>query len=65
MLALVGVGSYEGLALIVAGKGLIRGKELENRDFAEYFIIGNLASVSVALAIGIPLRHIVLYLWRL
>lgn len=65
MLVLVGVGSYEGLALIVAGKGLIRGKELEDRDFAEYFIIGNLASVAAALAIGIPLRPIVWHLWRL
>jgi hypothetical protein len=65
MLVLVGVGSYEGLALIIAGKGLIRGKELEDRDFAEYFIIGNLASVAAALAIGIPLRPIVCHLWRL
>ena len=64
MLILVVLGSYEGLALLVAAKGLIRAKELEERDFAEYFIVGSLSSVAVALIVGIPLRPLLAYLWQ-
>lgn len=65
MLLAVTLGSYEVLGFLVAAKGLIRGKDLENRDFAEYFIIGNLASVLVALTVGVLLRRAVGVLWCL
>lgn len=46
-------GSYEALGFIIAAKGLIRSRELEtNRDMTEYFLIGSLTSVLVALATG-------------
>jgi hypothetical protein len=49
----VAAGNYEVLAFLAAAKGFVRGKSLENRDFSEYFLIGNLASSLVALIIGL------------
>lgn len=64
MLVVVGVGSYEALGFLIAAKGLIRTKEFENRDYVEYFIVGSLASVLVALLVAIPLKTIVEILWK-
>lgn len=63
MIVMVVSGSYEGLGLLVAAKGLIRAREFEDRDFAEYFIVGSLASVTVALVLGLTLRYAVAPLW--
>lgn len=63
MLILIGAESYEALGLLVAAKGLIRAREFEDRDFAEYFIIGSLSSAAVALLVGVPLRLLVSSLW--
>jgi hypothetical protein len=65
MVIVIGLGSYEALGFLVAAKGLIRAREFEDRDFAEYFILGSLASVAVALVTGILLRVGLVYLWRL
>lgn len=56
------VGSYEALGLIIAAKGLIRGREMEDRDRAEYFIIGSLMSVLVAVIAGLALKGILSWL---
>ena len=56
LLVVVVIGSYEAIGFLVAAKGLIRAKEFEDRDFAEYFIIGSLASALVALSVGLILR---------
>jgi len=63
MIVMVVSGSYEGLGLLVAAKGLIRAREFEDRDFAEYFIVGSLASVTVALVLGLALRYAVAPFW--
>lgn len=55
-LTLVLQGQYGALGLVVAAKSLARFKALENRDFAEYFLIGTLASLLVALLGGIAMR---------
>jgi hypothetical protein len=65
MLMAIGLGSYEALGFLVAAKGLIRAHEFENRDFAEYFILGSLASVAVAFVAGALLRVSLIYLWTL
>ena len=65
MVLVVGLGSYEALGFLVAAKGLIRAREFEDRDFAEYFIVGTLTSVAVALVVGLVLRLTVPYLWTL
>jgi hypothetical protein len=59
----VAAGSYAALAFLIAAKGLIRSQELQERDFAEYFLIGSLSSVLVSLCAGIALRFAILALW--
>jgi hypothetical protein len=39
---------YEALAFLIAAKGLIRAKDMEDRDFAEYILVGSLTSALVA-----------------
>ncbi|MEX2177774.1 MAG: hypothetical protein WD801_03630 [Gemmatimonadaceae bacterium] len=60
---LVAGGSYAAMGFIIAAKGLIRSKDLESRDFAEYFLVGTLASTAVALVAGGLLRLVLLQLW--
>jgi hypothetical protein len=60
----VAAGSYAALAFLVAAKGIVRSDEFDkNRDFAEYFLIGSLASVLVALCAGMALRFALIRLW--
>src|SRR5690349_14797213 len=56
ILFVVLVGSYETIGFIIAGKGLIRAKEFEDRDFAEYFLIGTFTSVGIAIAVGLIIK---------
>jgi hypothetical protein len=60
----VAAGSYAALAFLVAAKGVVRSDEFEkSRDFAEYFLIGSLSSVLVALIAGMMLRFALVRLW--
>ena len=60
----VAAGSYAALGFLVAAKGLVRFEEFEkSRDFTEYFLIGTLSSVLVALFAGIVLRIAFAHLW--
>src|SRR5258708_631445 len=60
----VAAGSYAALAFLVAAKGVVRSDEFnKDRDFAEYFLIGSLSSVLVALCAGIALRFALIRLW--
>ena len=60
----VAAGSYAALAFLVAAKGVVRSDEFDkNRDFAEYFLIGSLSSVLVALCAGLTLRFALMRLW--
>jgi hypothetical protein len=52
------VGAYEAIGFILAGKGLIRAREFEDRDFAEYFLVGTLISTLTAVLVGIVITHI-------
>ncbi len=55
-LTLVLLGQYGALGLVIAAKALARFRGLEERDFAEYFLIGTLASLLVALAVGVGVK---------
>jgi hypothetical protein len=55
-LSLVLLGEYGALGLIVAAKSLARFKALEDREFAEYFLIGTLTSLLLALLGGVAVR---------
>jgi hypothetical protein len=60
----VAAGSYAALAFLVAAKGVVRSDEFEkSRDFTEYFLIGSLSSVLVALCAGMVLRFALIRLW--
>lgn len=50
---LVALGDFTAIGLIIAAKGVARFKEFENRVFAEYFVIGTLASIILAVAMGL------------
>ena len=55
-LTLVLLGQYAALGLLVAAKALARFRALDDRDFAEYFLIGTLASLLHALVVGVGVR---------
>lgn len=63
LLAIVTEGSYSALAFLMAAKSLIRSRDLENRDWAEYFLLGTLASIAVSLAGGLLIRQILRAFW--
>ena len=60
-LTLVLLGQFGALGLVIATKALARFKALDNRDFAEYFLIGTLASLLFALLIGIAVRFVMFW----
>jgi len=51
LLAIVAEGSYAALAFLMAAKGLIRSRDLENREWAEYFLLGTLATSRCKMAV--------------
>ncbi len=46
-------GNFEALGFLMAAKGLIRSKEFEDRDRAEYILIGSLASALIAVLVSL------------
>ncbi len=59
----VAAGSYAALGFLMAAKGLVRSKDLEKHEFAEYFLIGTLASTALAMIAGGLLRLVFTALW--
>jgi hypothetical protein len=58
-LTLLLLGQYAALGLVVAAKALARHKALDNRDFAEYFLIGTLASMLLALLVAVGVKLLI------
>lgn len=56
VLTLVLLGQYGALGFVVAAKALARFRGLDDRDFAEYFLIGTLASLLHAVVVGVGLQ---------
>jgi hypothetical protein len=52
-------GRWEAVALVVAVKSIARFRLLDRRDFAEYFLVGTLASVLVAISVAILVQFLV------
>jgi hypothetical protein len=57
-LTLLLLGQFGALGLVIAAKSIARFKALEDRDFAEYFLIGTLASLLLALLVGIAVNEV-------
>jgi hypothetical protein len=56
LLTLVLVDQWGAMGLILAAKSIARFKDLDRREFSEYYLIGTLASVGFAMASGLILR---------
>lgn len=56
MLTLVWIGQWSALGFVLAAKSVARFKEMENREFAEAYLVGTLTSFLVAGASGLLLR---------
>ena len=63
MTGLVAVSAYSALMFLMGAKGLMRSKQFENHEFAEYFLIGTLASAAVAIVFGLLLQGLTRYFW--
>ncbi len=51
--ALVLGGAVSTIGLVIAAKTLARFKQLDDREFAEYYLLGTVASVTIAVASGL------------
>jgi hypothetical protein len=51
--------SYPAIAFIVTAKSIARFKQMDDRDWAEYFLLGTLTSMFIGIVFGILLREIV------
>lgn len=49
-------GNFASIGFVIAAKALARFKKLEDKDFAEYFLVGTMASVCVTLVLGLLVR---------
>jgi hypothetical protein len=58
IVGLVLAGAVESIALVVAAKTLARFKQLDDREFAEYYLLGTLASVTIAVLTGLAARAV-------
>ena len=56
VMTLVALGQWSAIGFLIAAKALGRIKQLDERAFAEYFLIGTLANVSVAIIAGVLVR---------
>lgn len=57
-LTLVLTNQFGALGLVLAAKAIVRYQALDDRDFAEYVLIGTLTSLLIALFVGLGLRVI-------
>jgi hypothetical protein len=58
VVALILMGSFPAVGFIVAAKSLTRFKQMDDRDWAEYFLLGTLTSFLFAIVYGIILKMI-------
>lgn len=56
-LTFVLIGEYSAIAIIFGAKSIARFAELKERPFAEYYLIGTLTSILVAIIIGLLTNH--------
>ena len=59
LLTLVLSDQWGALALVLAAKSIARFKDLQERSFAEYYLVGTLTSVLVAVATGLAVKLLI------
>ncbi len=50
--------AFSGIAFIVAAKAIARFKQMDDRDFAEYFLLGTLCSILLGIIFGLITKHV-------
>ena len=60
VLMLTFYGSYPAIGFIVAAKSIARFKQMDDRDWAEYFLLGTLTSMLLGIGLGIVLREVLI-----
>ena len=55
-LTFVLTGSYTAIAFAITAKSIARFKELENKSFAEYYLLGSISSLVVAVVVGLMIK---------
>lgn len=58
VLTFVLLNQYTAIGLVLTAKSIARYKELEDRGFAEYYIIGTLGSMLFAILVGIGTKWV-------
>jgi hypothetical protein len=53
------IGQYAAVGFVIAAKGVVRYKELEDRNFAEYVLIGTLMSSLLSMFTGFIVAHLI------
>lgn len=56
LLTLILVGQWGAMGFVLAAKSIARFKDLDRREFSEYYLIGTLASTGIAMASGLLVR---------
>jgi hypothetical protein len=58
VLVLTFYSAYPAIGFIVAAKSIARFKQMDDRDWAEYFLLGTLTSMFIGISLGIVLREV-------
>ncbi|WP_042832784.1 hypothetical protein [Thermoanaerobacter sp. YS13] len=58
MVTLIAVNQMAAASFVIAAKSIARYKELDNKDFAEYYLIGTMLSMLIALFGGLLIKAI-------
>jgi hypothetical protein len=53
------IGQFAAVGFVIAAKGVVRYKELEDRNFAEYVLIGTLLSSLLSILTGFIVAHLI------
>lgn len=54
------IGAYPSIAFIIAAKSIARFKQLDDRNWAEYFLLGTLSSIFLGLMLGLVAKGMVM-----
>ncbi|MFD1450133.1 MULTISPECIES: DUF3307 domain-containing protein [Oceanobacillus] len=60
VIILTAVGAYPSIAFIIAAKSIARFKQLDDRNWAEYFLLGTLSSIFLGLVLGLVVQGVLM-----
>ena len=60
VILLTAAGAYQSIAFIIAAKSIARFKQLNDRNWAEYFLLGTLSSIFLGLVLGLVVQRVLM-----